>query len=264
MKLEQVLKRDKIIVLSGLFIVVALCWSYLAHLVLDMNMGISEMPMESSMSMLQIHPWSAVDFWLMFVMWAVMMVGMMLPSATPMILFFSAFNRKLREQGHPFVRAGVFISGYLIMWSVFSVAAVLLQWQFDQAALLSPMMVSTSPMLGGVILIAAGVFQLTPLKHVCLKHCRSPVQFISSSWRKGTSGALIMGLQHGTYCLGCCWVLMLLLFFGGVMNLLWIGVLSIFVLLEKVLPAGVAFGRISGFLLLITGLLVITQTVPKL
>lgn len=262
MQLEQILKRDKIIVLSGLFIVVALCWGYLAHLVADM--GISKMPMENRMSVLQIHPWSALDFWLMFVMWAVMMVGMMLPSATPMILFFSAFNRKLRDQGHPFVRTSVFVSGYLILWCVFGLTAVLLQWQLDQAALLSPMMVSTSPMLGGMILIAAGVFQWTPLKHVCLKHCRSPLQFITSSWRKGTSGALIMGLQHGAYCLGCCWILMLLLFFGGVMNLMWIGALSIFVLLEKVLPAGVAFGRISGILLLITGLLVITQTLPNL
>ncbi len=262
MQLEQILKRDKIIVLSGLFIVVALCWGYLAHLVADM--GISKMPMENRMSVLQIHPWSALDFWLMFVMWAVMMVGMMLPSATPMILFFSAFNRKLRDQGHPFVRTSVFVSGYLILWCVFGLTVVLLQWQLDQAALLSPMMVSTSPMLGGMILIAAGVFQWTPLKHVCLKHCRSPLQFITSSWRKGTSGALIMGLQHGAYCLGCCWILMLLLFFGGVMNLMWIGALSIFVLLEKVLPAGVAFGRISGILLLITGLLVITQTLPNL
>lgn len=262
MQLEQILKRDKIIVLSGLFIVVALCWGYLAHLVADM--GISKIPMENRMSVLQIHPWSALDFWLMFVMWAVMMVGMMLPSATPMILFFSAFNRKLRDQGHPFVRTSVFVSGYLILWCVFGLTAVLLQWQLDQAALLSPMMVSTSPMLGGMILIAAGVFQWTPLKHVCLKHCRSPLQFITSSWRKGTSGALIMGLQHGAYCLGCCWILMLLLFFGGVMNLMWIGALSIFVLLEKVLPAGVAFGRISGILLLITGLLVITQTLPNL
>ncbi len=262
MQLEQILKRDKIIVLSGLFIVVALCWGYLAHLVADM--GISKMPMENRMSVLQVHPWSALDFWLMFVMWAVMMVGMMLPSATPMILFFSAFNRKLRDQGHPFVRTSVFVSGYLILWCVFGLTVVLLQWQLDQAALLSPMMVSTSPMLGGMILIAAGVFQWTPLKHVCLKHCRSPLQFITSSWRKGTSGALIMGLQHGAYCLGCCWILMLLLFFGGVMNLMWIGALSIFVLLEKVLPAGVAFGRISGILLLITGLLVITQTLPNL
>ncbi len=262
MQLEQILKRDKIIVLSGLFIVVALCWGYLAHLVADM--GISKMPMENRMSVLQVHPWSALDFWLMFVMWAVMMVGMMLPSATPMILFFSAFNRKLRDQGHPFVRTSVFVSGYLILWCVFGLTAVLLQWQLDQAALLSPMMVSTSPMLGGMILIAAGVFQWTPLKHVCLKHCRSPLQFITSSWRKGTSGALIMGLEHGTYCLGCCWILMLLLFFGGVMNLMWIGALSIFVLLEKVLPAGVAFGRISGILLVITGLLVITQTLPNL
>lgn len=255
--IEKVLKRDRLIILASLLIITALAWSYLAILAVSMTDMISS----NSTDMMKIKPWSGIDFILMFLMWAVMMVAMMIPSAAPMILLFSMFNRKMREQGHQFVSTYIFIAGYIFVWSVFSLVATLLQWQLEQAALLSSMMVSSSPILGGVILILGGVYQWTPIKRTCVKHCRSPVQFISSNWRKGIFGAFIMGLEHGVFCLGCCWVLMALLFVGGVMNLMWIATISIFVLVEKVVPSGDVIGRLSGFLLVATGIFLITQAV---
>jgi len=190
----------------------------------------------------------------MFVMWAVMMAAMMTPSAAPMILLYAAITRKTRAEGRPVAHSGAFASGYLATWTAFSALATVLQWGLEQAALLSPMMAGTSPYLGGVILIAAGTYQMTPLKHACLKHCRSPVHFLVGHWRKGAGGAFRMGLNHGFYCVGCCWVLMALLFVGGVMNLLWIAALAGFVLLEKIVPHGVLVGRVAGGLLIIAGL----------
>jgi predicted metal-binding membrane protein len=151
------------------------------------------------------------------------------------------------------------MSGYLVVWTGFSALATTLQWALEQATLLSAMMVSTSPLLGGALLITAGAYQMTPLKQACLIHCRSPVQFLSSHWRKGTGGAFRMGLAHGLYCLGCCWVLMVLLFVGGVMNLLWIAALAGFVLAEKIIPRGVLFGRIMGGAMILGGLWLMAQ-----
>ena len=261
--LEVVLKRDRVLVLCGLVIVSALAWSYLfqqAHSMQPMNMDgmnmssmdMSGMDMGMSMSMPQTHPWGALDLLLIFTMWAVMMVAMMVPTAGPMVLLFAAFNRKRREQQRPFVPTGVFLLGYLMIWITFSVIAALAQWSLHRAALLSPMMISTSPVLGGSLLIAAGIFQWTSLKNTCLTHCRSPLDFFSSHWREGTSGALRMGLRHGVYCVGCCWVLMALLFVAGVMNLFWIAALSVFVLVEKTIPSRTNkwVGRMAGFVLI--------------
>ena len=239
--LESILKRDRMVVLTGLAGVTALAWVYLAVLAGDMPAAMS-----GGMTMARAQPWSALDFWLMFLMWAVMMVGMMLPSAAPMILLFALISRKQREQGRPCVPVGAFASGYLIVWTVFSAGATTLQWALEQAALLSPMMVSASPYLGAGLLIGAGIYQWTPLKAACLKHCRSPFSFIALHWRPGTLGGLRMGIHHGAFCVGCCWVLMALLFVGGVMNLVWVAAIAGFVLLEKVLPRGPLAGRLSG------------------
>jgi predicted metal-binding membrane protein len=246
--LEYILRRDRMVVLTSLAGVTALAWVYLFLLAGDM----SDMPatMSSGMAMAQAQPWSGVDFVLMFLMWAVMMVGMMLPSAAPMILLFALHTRKQREQGRPFVPVGAFASGYLIVWSLFSLVAAALQWALEQTALLSPMMVSASPYLGGALLIAAGVYQMTPLKAACLKHCRSPFSFIALHWRPGTRGSVIMGIHHGAFCVGCCWAIMALLFVGGVMNLLWVAVIAGFVLLERVLRQGPLVGRLTGVALL--------------
>ncbi len=243
--MEAILKRDRAAVLAALIGITALAWAYLFLLAADMpDMG-------SAATTARPRPWSALDFWLMFLMWAVMMVGMMAPSAAPMILLFANVQRKSREKGGPFIPTGAFLSGYLIAWTAFSLAAAAAQWALDQTALLSPMMASASPWLGGALLIAAGVYQLTPLKNACLAHCRAPLHFISHHWRPGPSGALRMGAEHGAFCVGCCWALMGLLFVAGVMNLIWVAVIAGFVLLEKVAPFGPRAGRWSGALLII-------------
>ena len=170
-----------------------------------------------------------------------------------MILTYAALNRRRLEQRQAFVPTGVFLLGYVLVWSGFAVAATVAQWGLNWAALLSPMMVSTNALLGGGLLIVAGVFQWSPLKYACLKQCRTPMGFIMTEWRDGARGALTMGLRHGVFCLGCCWVLMALLFVLGVMNLLWIAALAGFVLIEKVAPGGQWISRISGIMLVAWG-----------
>jgi predicted metal-binding membrane protein len=208
------------------------------------------------MAMMGLHPWTPAHFGMMFAMWAIMMAGMMLPSATPTTLVYAAVARKASREGTPVAPVATFVAGYLFMWTLFSLGATVAQWGLERAALLSPMMVSSSPALGGALLVSAGVYQLTPFKDVCLEHCRSPAHFIAGHWQPGIHGALRMGIEHGAYCLGCCWVLMGLLFFGGVMNLLWIATIALFVLLEKVVPYGAGGGRFAGVGMILTGALV--------
>jgi predicted metal-binding membrane protein len=193
-----------------------------------------------------LRPWGITEFALTFLMWSVMMVGMMLPTAMPMTLIYMSVVRKAKEDGAVVAPTLVFIAGYLGVWGLFSVVATGAQWALESAALLSPMMVSTSPVLGAGLLVLAGAYQLTPAKHACLSHCHSPVHFIAHHWRPGTLGALRMGASHGLYCLGCCWALMLLLFVGGVMNLLWIAAIAFFVLAEKLLPYGRVPSWVAG------------------
>lgn len=251
---ETVLKRDRIVVLSGLAATVALSWAYVTYLAWDMQ----SMGMEMAMPRMQ--AWGVGDFVLMFVMWAVMMVAMMTPSAAPMILTFAKLNRRRRKQQVPYVPTSVFLVGYLAVWIGFSVLATAAQWGFHAASLLSPLMVTTSPILGGVLLLAAGVYQWTPLKRACLRHCRSPLGFILNEWREGSRGAFLMGLKHGGYCVGCCWFLMALLFIAGVMSLLWVAAIAGFVLLEKVAPAGYLVGRVAGVMLVGWGVWMVAGT----
>jgi len=190
----------------------------------------------------------------LFLMWTEMMVAMMVPTAAPMILTFAMVNRRRREQERPFVPTGIFLLGYLVVWTGFSILATLAQWGLHSAALISHAMVSTSPLFGGILLLAAGVFQWTPLKQRCMIHCRSPLSFFLTEWRDGKAGALWMGLKHGIYCTGCCWALMLLLFLLGVMNIWWIAAITLFVLAEKLLPKSAALSRASGLLLALWGL----------
>lgn len=232
--LEAAVARDRRLVMAAIVVLTALSWAYLVSMARDMGGGMNAgmaMPMGPA-------AWTLGYAAMMLVMWVVMMAGMMLPSAMPMILTFATIGRRRRARGQPHVATAVFVAGYLIAWGGFSVAATAAQWGLEQAALLSPMMVSTSPVFGGLLLIAAGLYQVTPLKHACLRHCRSPFDFVLNRWRDGAAGALRMGVEHGLYCLGCCWVAMVLLFVFGVMNLLWIAALAILVLLEKVVPGG--------------------------
>jgi predicted metal-binding membrane protein len=218
------------------------------------SMGMMDMAMTPAV-------WTPGYALLMFWMWWLMMIAMMLPSAAPMVLLHATVTRKGLPDAHPDASpprihsaSTAFLFGYLGMWAAFSVVAVAAQWALERANLLSEMMMPTNKILGASLLLAAGVWQLTPFKTACLRHCRAPLQFLSENWRAGVKGALNMGLKHGAFCLGCCWFLMALLFFGGVMNLVWIIGLAAFVLLEKVVPAGVAFGRITGVLLIAWGL----------
>jgi predicted metal-binding membrane protein len=243
------------IVIGGLIGIAALAWTYIGYLAWAMG----RMHMTMDMAMPHMQAWGVLDLVLLLVMWAVMMVAMMVPSAAPMILIFTTLNRRRREQQQPYVSAAVFVGGYLLVWSGFSALATLAQWGLHSAALLSPMMVGTSPLLGGILLLAAGIFQWTPLKYTCLKQCRSPLGFLMTDWREGTQGALIMGLRHGMYCTGCCWSLMVLLFVAGVMNLLWVATITAFVLIEKVIPKGDLVGRMAGGALIVAGLIMLSQ-----
>ncbi|MDT5002169.1 MAG: hypothetical protein QOK12_4274 [Mycobacterium sp.] len=206
-------------------------------------------------AMTGVKPWTVNEFVLTFTMWALMMVAMMVPTAAPMTLTYAAVARKAAAQHNPVAPTFVFVTGYITMWAIFSLVATVAQHAFDNAALLSPMMVSASARLGAAILIAAGLYQLTPLKNACLKNCRAPAHFISRYWHPGNLGAFRMGLRLGAYCVGCCWILMALLFVGGVMNLLWVAAIAIFVLLEKTIPFGDVSGRVAGAAMILFGAL---------
>jgi len=254
LSLESVLKRDRAIVLAGLAGLAAVAWIYMIYEARAMvNTGVCQCA-GLKMSGPDMEPWSATTLLPLFLMWSEMMVAMMVPSAAPMILTFATVNRKRREQERPYVPTGIFLLGYLAVWTVFSALAAIAQWALHGTALLSPMMESTSPVLGGVILIAAGVFQWTPLKNACLTHCQSPLSFLMTDWCEGRAGAFLMGFKHGAYCTGCCWFLMALLFVAGVMNMWWVAIISVFVLLEKVAPKGLWLGQAAGLLLTCWGL----------
>jgi predicted metal-binding membrane protein len=233
--LERVLRRDRLIVVVGIAGVVALAWVYLvAGAGIDMSMA--DMPMEPM-------PWSTFYAALLFTMWWVMMIAMMVPSAAPMVLLFTAIKRKQGASVSPSIEAWVFLGGYLLIWAGFSLVAVLAQWWLERAGLLSMAMASTSATLGGV----------------SLRYCQSPVLFLSRHWRPGAVGALRMGLRHGSYCLGCCWFLMALLFVSGVMNLVWIAGIAIYVACEKLLPLGHRFSRAAGVALIVSGTIVLVR-----
>lgn len=237
--LYRVLGRDRRIVIGGLLAAIALSWSYLLT--------------GAGMPMLAPAVWTPAYFALMLVMWWVMMAAMMLPSAAPTILLFAALSQKSAERGDPIVSTGIFATAYIIVWGGFSLLATFAQMQLDDLTLLSPMMNSASVPLGAALLIAAGVYQMTPLKYACLRHCRAPIDFFARRWRRGAKGALLMGLEHGAFCLGCCWVIMALLFYAGVMNLLWVAGLALYVLLEKLAPAGQLVSRCAGVVLILWG-----------
>jgi predicted metal-binding membrane protein len=246
--IDALLRRDRLIVLAGIVAIAGLAWAYVVYRSQDNDA--TSMGMGMGMGMGQLQTWGAADFGLMYLMWAVMMAAMMVPSAAPMVLLFSTVNRRRREQQRPYVSTGVFLLGYVTVWCGFALAATLANWGLHANSLLSSTMgESTSAYLGGGLLLSAGVFQWSRLKYVCLTHCRSPIGFLMSEWREGTRGALKMGLRHGAYCVGCCWVLMALLFVLGVMNLLWIAALAGFVLLEKAIPGGQRVSRLTGVLL---------------
>jgi predicted metal-binding membrane protein len=259
--LETVLRRDRLVVAGTLGVLAALAWSYVLWLAADMDMGGMDMskfrmiPAGMGLMVPAFAPWSGMEFALVFAMWVVMMIGMMIPSAAPMILIYARVGRQAAIANKPFAATGWFAAGYFLAWTGFSLIAAAAQWALDRVALLNPPMASASSMLGGIVLIAAGIYQWTRLKSVCLAKCQSPLLFIQQQggFRGDIAGSLLLGLRHGAYCVGCCWVLMALLFVGGVMNVLWITLLALLVLLEKLAPMGRLIARLVGVALVVAG-----------
>lgn len=250
-RLEAVLRRDRAVVVAVLAALTLFAWAYLFRVAGDMSVaGSTHLNMQ--MAMPRMLAWRLADVLILFAMWAVMMVAMMVPSVAPLILLFAAANRQ-KADGGAIGSATVLVLGYLLVWLGFSVLATLATWGLQSAALLSPMLVSTSPLLGGILLVAAGVFQFTPLKQSCLTRCRSPLSFLMAEWRAGSWGTFLLGVKHGLYCVGCCWLFMTLLFVAGIMNLLWVAAIALFVLLEKAAPKGELLGRIAGVVLIVAG-----------
>jgi predicted metal-binding membrane protein len=244
--------RERVIIVLAIVGVTALAW--LDLLTLDRAMPDGGM---SGMAMAMPMPWPPVRFALTFAMWAVMMTGMMLPGAAPMILTFAAMHRQgTKDRVAPTM---LFAGGYLLVWGGFSGLATVLQWALDRLVLLSPMPAAGNAALAGGLFLLAGAYQLTPLKQACLRHCRSPFAFLLNEWRDGRRGALRMGLAHGAWCLGCCWLLMALLFGVGVMNLLWAAAIALFVFVEKVLRGGLWITRVSGVAMAGYGAWLLTQ-----
>jgi predicted metal-binding membrane protein len=262
---ERLLRRDRVITLTGLAILCAVAWLYIVE---GAGLGMSArqmttlafFPHQQAQDLMQAMPGMQVDTarsawgigtWvLMIAMWWIMMIAMMTPSAAPTILLYARVHRaalakgQLRDEVTPI---GIFAAGYLTAWLGFAVAATALYYALERAELVSTVMMgSRSRWLSGAVLIAAGLYQLSPLKNVCLAQCRAPASFLARHWRPHASGALRLGIKHGAYCIGCCWMLMALLFVGGVMNLVWIAALTTMVLIEKVLPRGQWIGRSAG------------------
>jgi predicted metal-binding membrane protein len=256
---EDLLKRDRLVVLASLVALGAIAWLYLAYLAAGMETmdGIAGRLMGMPQMNAGGDPRVAafINFVLLSTMWIVMMIGMMLPSAAPTILLFAALERK-RTPPRPYGRVALFVTGYFVVWSAFSIAAAALQAALSAAGQVSMQMVLTSGLLGGAVLILAGLYEFSPLKGRCLSHCRSPLEWIAHHQRPGSFGALKMGIEHGFFCLGCCWMLMLLLFVGGVMNLLWVAVIAAVVLVEKLLPGGPIAARLAGGALVLFGVYV--------
>jgi predicted metal-binding membrane protein len=260
--IETVLRREDLSVLTALVALALLAW---LAVVVGAGTGMDPVAMSGWIMPLDLPPALSADwtppYWLIaFFMWTAMMIAMMLPSASPMVLLYARVVRQAESQGrakNAHAASAAFASAYLTLWILFSLLAVVLQWGLEHAGAMSAMMNSRVTVFSGALLIAAGLYQLTPLKSVCLRHCRGPAQFISAHWCPGVRGAWRMGLAHGLYCIGCCGVLMLLLFVGGVMNLVWIAGLTLFVAIEKLAPFGAPAAKIAAVLLVAGGVLLI-------
>ncbi|HXQ49538.1 MAG TPA: DUF2182 domain-containing protein [Stellaceae bacterium] len=263
MRHVRALTRDQAIVLASIAGITALAWLYLVNMAGEMSemadmVGMPDMETMAGMALVTPYArWAVDDVLVAGTMWIVMMAGMMLPSAAPMILLYAAGER--RRSSAPLLATSAFVAGYLLIWTGFSLAALGAQWLLLRAGLFAPEMKVTSGLIGGGVFIAAGLYEWSPLKERCLALCQSPLGFIAGHWRPGIGGALRMGLGHGAYCLGCCWALMLLLFVGGVMNLLWVAGLAALVLLQKIVPGARRVSRATGLAMLAAGIYLIAQ-----
>jgi predicted metal-binding membrane protein len=256
---EQVVSKDLWIVVcaTGLIVILAGFYTFWG---VGMNMSALDMtrmarPVGEPMQMGGQPVWTPQHATLFFMMWWVMMIAMMTPSASPMLLLYTALKRQGPEREQSVLLSLLFLTGYLIAWAGFSIAATGLQWSTEIAGLSNgQMMTLQSKTVAGFVLFAAGLYQFSSLKTACLKHCRSPAHFLAHHSRPGSYGALRTGMHHGVFCLGCCWALMVLLFVGGLMNLYWIVGLALYVLAEKIVPYPLAFSRVTGGVLLLAGM----------
>lgn len=270
---QRLLRRDRAISLAGLVVLCTLAWLYvvtgaglgfgawdMTRLALFPHQHAADLPAMAGMDMGAVAPppWQPATWGLIIAMWWVMMIAMMSPSAAPTVLLYARVHRHALAQGHDQARlapTSAFVAGYLLVWLGFSAGAALLHWLLERAGIVSAIaMGSQSRWLSAAILIAAGFYQLSPLKYACLAHCRAPASFLSRHWRPHVVGALRLGAMHGAFCVGCCWMLMALLFVGGVMNLVWIAALALLVMIEKLLPPGIWVGRAAGAVLILWGI----------
>lgn len=269
----QAYQRDRRVVIAGIVLISLLSWGYLFVVAAPGSSGVPDIPAISGVAghaghtavhaVMDPAAHSAMAAWdggllvLSFVMWIVMMIAMMLPTATPMVLSFTRLQHQREARSKAVRLTGWFSVGYLGTWIVFSLMAALTQWALYSSGLMTSAMGSATPLLAGALLIAAGLFQWSSLKEACMTKCRSPLNFLLDEWRPGSSGALIMGMRHGLFCVGCCWVLMLLMFAGGVMNLTWMAAITVYVLLEKILPSVRLYASLTGVLLVLAGVVIL-------
>jgi predicted metal-binding membrane protein len=242
---ERAIRRERVLVILGLVATTALAWIYLLREAGTMAAMAQESQMHAAMGMADMAAWGGSQWVGLFVMWAVMMGAMMLPSASPVILLVLGVYRR-RQDPQARVAAIAFGVGYLLAWTAFSAAAASVQVLLHRAALLANDMRVGSGALAGAVLVVAGVYQWLPIKAACLTHCHSPLGYLSQHWREGPLGGISMGLRQGLFCVGCCWLLMTLLFVVGVMNLYWVAALTVFVLIEKLVRGGTMLGRAAG------------------
>jgi predicted metal-binding membrane protein len=245
-------RRDRVVILLGLLLVFLLAWAATWRWAAMMDRMALMIPAAQS--------WTAAELLIVFAMWVAMMAAMMLPAAAPMIAAFATINRRRRARDLPYVPTAVFLTGYLVAWSGFSLVATAAQWLFSATGLLSSMMEPRSRLFAALLFIAAGLYQWSPVKAACLARCRSPLGFVLAEWRDGASGALVMGLRHGLFCIGCCAGLMLLLFAVAVMDLRWVAALALLVTAEKLLPwprfwrSAIGAGLVTAGALIASGL----------
>jgi len=231
--------RDRIVVTILLLVVATLACAFTVHQAILMDEMEAAMWRDMNMSMNGMEPsWTPIDAALMFVMWSAMMAAMMVPGSSPIVAAFATINRRRRERSAPHVPTAIFLLGYLLAWAGFSAIATALQWLLQATGLLTTMMQTASYDWSALLFLAAGLYQFSPLKEMCLAYCRTPDSFILSEWRDGKLGAVVMGLRHGMFCMGCCAALMVLLFAVAVMDLRWVAALTILVTAEKLLPGG--------------------------
>lgn len=244
--------HERLIVWAGILSVTAISWLVLARMPMP-SASISGGALGGMTAAMGAGSavWSLRDAGLIFAMWTVMMAAMMLPSAGPMIEMHARIARgRSAERGW---RTWLFAAGYLTAWTGFSAALTVVQYPLERTRIIGDAM-RMGPFAAGLLLIATGIYQITPLKQACLTRCRTPLGFFMTQWRPGDRGALLMGLNHGVFCVGCCWLLMALMFVGGAMNMAWAAALTIFVLLEKATRWGGAFSRASGVVMVASGL----------